>query len=99
MVTVFFIPIHSDLIPYICYDLTIITSTLTPSFYSTFQTQLLEKILKYRKQNVTFKEIADKLNEERQLSTQRRRPSQRVTYGAHSLQPCGLRPACLLSYA
>lgn len=50
-----------DLIPYICYDIKIFTTALTPSSYTAFQTQLSDLILKLRNKNRTFKQISDEL--------------------------------------
>jgi hypothetical protein len=50
------------LITYFCYEIKILTTTLTPSFYSDFQMQLSDLILKYHNLNLTFKQIAERLN-------------------------------------
>ena len=55
---------EGDLIPYICYDIKILTTALTPSSYTTFQTQLSDLILKLRNKNMTFKQIAERLNKQ-----------------------------------
>jgi len=54
--------ISDYLIPYFCYEINIQTSTLTPSFYTPFQTELSDLILKYHNRNLTFKQIAERLN-------------------------------------
>ena len=53
---------EGDLIPYICYDIKILTTALTPSFYTSFQTELSDLILKLHNKNLTFKQIAERLN-------------------------------------
>ena len=58
------------LILYFCYEIRILTTTLTPSFHSDFQTELFDLILKLHHINLTFKQIAERLNK-RGLKTPR----------------------------
>ena len=58
-----------EVMPYICYDVKILTGALTPYIYSDYQTELYGKVKKLRDKNLTFKEIANKLNEHGQIST------------------------------
>ncbi len=58
------------LIQYFCYEIRIFTTTLTPSFYSNFQTELSDLILKSHHINLTFNQIAERLNK-RGLKTPR----------------------------
>lgn len=49
--------------PYLCYDVRVLSNSLLPSSYSDYQTNLSDEIIRLRNKNLTFKNIAEQLNE------------------------------------